>query len=262
MPIARVNGVDLFFETTGDGPPLLLIAGLASDSASWAPIAGMLSKHFRLIMPDNRGSGRTRDGGGPLSLEMVADDCAALLDLLEIAEADVLGHSMGGAVALMLAATRPERVRKVVVAASAAQLSARNRELMGDLARLRASDCDEKLFYRLFFYWLFRDEFFEDPAMVDEAAELAANYPFQQSREDFDRQIEAALAVDPGDLLEQIKAPILALGGEHDRLVPPRDLAAFADMGARVEFLAGAAHSLHWDDSQGFVAAVASFLQD
>lgn len=262
MPFASVNGVELFYSTAGEGPPLLLIAGLASDNVSWAPIIAPLAERFRLIMPDNRGSGQTILGGASVSLEEMANDCAALLDYLGARSADVLGHSMGGTIAGLLAAARPDRVRRLVISSSAARLSGRNRELMSDFARLRASGIDEALFYRLFFYWLFRDDFFESAAAVEDAARLSAIYPHRQSAENFLKQVEAVLSFDPQARMKEIRAPLLVLGGARDRLVPPEELSPFRTVAdARIELIGAAAHSIHWDDPQGFVAAVTSFLE-
>jgi pimeloyl-ACP methyl ester carboxylesterase len=261
MPSVAVNGVDLHYEIWGEGPPLLLIAGLASDGMSWGPVIGDLSKRFRLIAPDNRGSGRTTLKGAPVSIRAMAEDCAALLAHLDVRRAAILGHSLGGAVAAELAVRRPELCGRLILAASAARMSARNRALMQDFARLRKSGVSEALFYRLFFHWLFRDEFFENPATVDEAAALAATYPFRQSAEDFERQVKAALDAGPPDGLERLKSPLLILVGGKDRLILDDDWAAYRALaGARVKRLQNAAHSLHWDDPKGFLAAAEAFL--
>jgi pimeloyl-ACP methyl ester carboxylesterase len=262
MPFARINGVELFYATTGEGPPLLLVAGIASDHLSWLPVVAPLAARFQLIMPDNRGSGQTIYGDAPASLPAMAQDCAALLDHLGVGSANVIGHSMGGVVAAILAASQPERVRRLVVAASAARLSRRNRELMSDFARLRAAGVDEALFYRLFFYWLFRDDFFEDAAAVEEAVQLAAAYPHRQQKEGFLRQVEALLDFDAEARLQEIRAPLLILGGACDRLVAPKELSSYARaLDARVQLIGAAAHSLHWDDPAAFVAAVLEFLE-
>ncbi|CAG0973000.1 partial Putative non-heme bromoperoxidase BpoC, partial [Gammaproteobacteria bacterium] len=79
MPTLDLPDLSLHYEDRGSGPPLLLVAGLASDSFSWLPVATPLAARFRTIMPDNRGVGRTRPQDGPCSIDAIADDCAALL---------------------------------------------------------------------------------------------------------------------------------------------------------------------------------------
>ena len=65
MPALELPDLSLHYEDRGSGPPLLLVAGLASDSFSWLPVATPLAVRFRTIMPDNRGVGRTRPQDGP-----------------------------------------------------------------------------------------------------------------------------------------------------------------------------------------------------
>src|SRR5690606_35934259 len=115
MPDFDNNGARVHYELVGSGPPLLMLAGIASDGASWGPLTPLLADRFRLILVDNRGSGRTvTRGETPLAIADMADDAAALLDRLGIAEAAVVGHSLGGLLGLLLAARHPARVRRLV----------------------------------------------------------------------------------------------------------------------------------------------------
>jgi len=75
MPNATINDVDLYYEIHGDGMPLMLVAGLASDSQSWQTILGHLSRQCLLIAPDNRGAGRTKPQAIEISIRHIADDC-------------------------------------------------------------------------------------------------------------------------------------------------------------------------------------------
>ena len=113
MPQFDNHGASLFYETSGAGRPLLLIAGLASDMASWGPLPPLLTGR-QLIMIDNRGCGRTRSEGA-IRIDDMADDCRALLDHLGIAEVDIVGHSMGGMIAAEMAALAPNDVSKLAL---------------------------------------------------------------------------------------------------------------------------------------------------
>ena len=108
MPQFENGAASVYYETTGSGRPLLLIAGTATDCTSWGALLPLLpSRQYILI--DNRGSGQTRVDG-PIELAEMVDDCAALLDHLGLERVDVVGHSLGGFLGLALAATHPERV--------------------------------------------------------------------------------------------------------------------------------------------------------
>ena len=106
MPQFEHNRASIHYESVGEGKPLLFIAGTASDGASWSPILPLL-RGRRLILIDNRGSGRTKVEG-PIEIAEMADDAAALLAHLGLAQVDVLGHSLGGFIGLLLALKHPE----------------------------------------------------------------------------------------------------------------------------------------------------------
>lgn len=269
MPHAAVNGVRLYYEVAGDAsaPPLLLIAGLASDSASWAPVAGPLSKHFRLIMPDNRAVGRTAPLDAPTGVSAMADDALALLDHLGVARAHLLGHSMGGNVAALMAARAPERVAGLILAASpAADVGAgpRNRALLQTLTDLRMTGASEELWHRTFFLLLFKPDFFASDAVVDEAVRMALAYPERQLAPAFAHQVSSLLAERVTIPFDKITAPTRLLCGRHDLMFPPHEIAESAQTsGFDAPLVAvGAGHALHWDDPTWFCERTAEFLSE
>ena len=91
MPHISLNGINLYYESPGHGNPLMLIAGLASDFQSWLPVTVSLSRHYRLILPDNRGAGRTKPMDVETSISRMADDLATLIEKLSIKRTHVLG---------------------------------------------------------------------------------------------------------------------------------------------------------------------------
>src|SRR5262245_37969923 len=99
MPKVPANGIELYFETHGDGEPLLLIAGFACDHTMWSDVIGVLAGHYRVIVFDNRGVGRSTSPDSPYTIRMMAGDAAALLDEIGVGPAHVAGYSMGGQIA-------------------------------------------------------------------------------------------------------------------------------------------------------------------
>ena len=95
VPIANVNGIDLFYECVGDGPTLLLIHGLGSSGDDWAFQRDDFARVRTLVMPDLRGSGRSAKPAGPYSIAQFASDFWALVDSLHIVELEILGFSLG-----------------------------------------------------------------------------------------------------------------------------------------------------------------------
>lgn len=102
-------------EWDGDGVPVLLISGLGGFRASWRPIAEQLAPEFRVVAPDNRDAGESDSEATDYTISDMADDVAALMTALGIEHAAVVGHSMGGFIALHLAVEHPERVSRLVL---------------------------------------------------------------------------------------------------------------------------------------------------
>jgi pimeloyl-ACP methyl ester carboxylesterase len=116
---AKVNGVELYYEIHGDGPPLIMLHGGVTPSDMFgAPLAEMAKAH-KVVAPHFQGHGLSKDSSRPWSSEVFADDVAALMGQLGIEKASVMGYSSGGLVALQLAIRHPERVDRLIVISSA-----------------------------------------------------------------------------------------------------------------------------------------------
>jgi len=129
-PNGRVGGLE-----TGDGPPLVLLAGLGSTAAIWGDLPEVLGRHFRVLALDNRGVGGSRSGPA-FTFDGAVTDVEAVLDARNAERAAVLGASMGGVIALHAALASPARYSRLVVASSAGHLSSHGRralELLRDL---------------------------------------------------------------------------------------------------------------------------------
>jgi pimeloyl-ACP methyl ester carboxylesterase len=111
---APVNGLQMYYEIHGKGEPLVLIHGAFSTIEFWGPILTTLAQDHQVIAVELQAHGHTADIDRPFNYEAFADDVAALLEYLGVAQADVVGYSMGANTALRLAIQHPNRVRKLV----------------------------------------------------------------------------------------------------------------------------------------------------
>jgi aminoacrylate hydrolase len=118
MANAELSWGHLYYEDAGGGIPLLLISGLNGLARPWASIVPALVRQFRVISHDHRGLGASDPWSGPYSVEQMVVDVVALMDHLHIQRAHIVGHSLGGAVAQVLAVEHPERVAGLVIYAS------------------------------------------------------------------------------------------------------------------------------------------------
>ena len=277
MPHVRLGGIDLHYARPapcGDGPdrsggrdapprpPLLLLAGMASDSASWSPVLPALAERFDPIAPDARCTGRTRPMPVATSREAMVGDALALLDALGVERCAVLGHSMGAMLGWALAAAAPERVTRLVACAAVPELSRARVALFRSLARLRAG-ADEGEWFRLLFQFLFSPSLFEDAGALDAAVAGALDYPHRQSPEAFARQAEALEGFVRAPDLSAVACPVLAVAAGRDLLARPATVRArhAGQPNVRVATLEGAAHALHWEDPAGFLELVVPFLE-
>ena len=115
LPYADLNSARLRYLDKGSGPTLLLIHGLGATHADWQKQIDFFARVFRVIAPDLRGHGDS-EGEGPFNVDRLATDLSLLMDILKVGSFFVIGHSMGGAVAMQLALFKPERVKKLVLA--------------------------------------------------------------------------------------------------------------------------------------------------
>lgn len=116
MPFIQTRGARIFYEVSGEGPPVLLIQGIGVIGEGWRPQVRGLADRYRLIWFDNRGIGASTQEPGaprPLTIADMAADGLAVLDALAIEQAHIVGHSMGGVIAQQLALTAPARVRSL-----------------------------------------------------------------------------------------------------------------------------------------------------
>jgi pimeloyl-ACP methyl ester carboxylesterase len=115
---APANGLEMYYEIHGEGPPLVLLHGAYMTVDLMAPLVPGLAASRRVIAVEQQGHGHTADIDRPITYEQMADDTAALLGHLDVGRADVVGYSMGGGVALQMAIRHEDVVRKVVVASA------------------------------------------------------------------------------------------------------------------------------------------------
>jgi pimeloyl-ACP methyl ester carboxylesterase len=259
MPDFVRDDATIHYESIGSGSPLLLIPGIGSDGASWAPTIELLSDRYRVTTIHNRGAGQTRHEG-PITIPDMIEDCRVLLDHLGLDKADIVGHSLGALVALRVAATNPVRVHRLVTVAATPFLTAKQMMLFDEQVQLKFEQNPERWFTQ-FFQWMRSDAFFVDPAKVAAAAKAAADYPFNRSPTDFAQQVSALKtlgAINPA----AIGIPMLVIAAELDVLFPAASIAAAyrSIPNTRVEIISGAAHSVAVEAPQKVAEVIRSFL--
>ena len=121
MPTVRTDDAEIYYETHGQGQPFLFFSETACDGQIWKLYqVPEFAKDHMVIIHDYRGTGRSSKPAIDYATKMFCDDAVALLDHLNVKDAIVLGHSMGGRVAQLLALDHPQRVKKLILASTGA----------------------------------------------------------------------------------------------------------------------------------------------
>lgn len=128
MPKLTVQDIDLYYEVSGQGQPLLFIHGLGSSTRDWERQAAFFSRHYQVIIFDLRGHGKSDKPPGPYSVQLFASDTARLIGSLGIGNTHVVGLSMGGMIAFQLALETPELVSSMVIVNSGPEFLVRTRK--------------------------------------------------------------------------------------------------------------------------------------
>jgi 3-oxoadipate enol-lactonase len=258
MPFAELSdrGIRLYYELRGAGPPLTYLGGTGGDLRR-APNAleVMLAKHFRVLMLDQRGMGRSGKPDVPYAMADYAEDAAALLDHVGWARCPVLGYSFGGMVAQELALRHPERLERLVLLSTTAggaggasyplhelsdltpeQLALRMVEL-GDRRRGARWRAEHPGMQRAL----------ADEALV--ALRLGAEEPGHAIGAR--RQIEARRMHDTWERLPGLRLPVWVFGGRYDGIAAPEAVERLAGRipGAKLEFFEGG-HLFYLQDAR------------
>jgi pimeloyl-ACP methyl ester carboxylesterase len=283
MPIATTaDGLQINYIDEGAGEePLLLVFGLGSVSAL-APDAwlSILRERFRLLRLDNRGTGRSSNPTSPFRVEDMAADALAVLDAAGIDRAHLYGHSMGGMIVQAMARDHPDRVRRLVLEATApsagAALDATNTspdpasvewrqtfsfdtidDARADEAAITPASA--RAYFGIFLSSAFRDSALGEQTLTELTGIYAGNR--SPSWRTLRWQSEAVMAFDNWDGLTRTVAPTLVVHPEHD--IPPLPQAqAMADalVDGRLVVVPGVGHDVRWELPVGGAELIVDFL--
>lgn len=206
-----VNGISLYIETRGDGRPLILLHGGLGSGEMFGPVLPALANHHRVIAVDLQGHGRTADIDRPIDVRLMADDIAALITHLGLDKPDLVGYSIGGAVALHTAAKYPAMVGRLVIASVNIRPDAiypQIREQQGQVSAAAAQFMTETPMYQLYQRVAPHPEHF--PRLLDKIGEAMAK--------DFDYSAE----------VRGLWVPTLIVAADADMAPPSHYVEVFA----------------------------------
>lgn len=201
--VHRINGADLYVETRGSGPPLVVLHGFFGCGATWSPHVERLAERYQLIVPDLRGHGRSSFPDGKFSHRQTGRDVLGLLDKLGLSRVRALGISSGGMTLLHAAVSQPERFESLVLIGATTHFPDEARAIMAQTTSLDAIPSDVVDELRA---CVARGE----PQMRDLVRTF---HGFKDSRDDMNLTEQD---------LRRITAPTLVVHGDRDPFFPVR----------------------------------------
>jgi 3-oxoadipate enol-lactonase len=260
VPEITANRIRLYYELHGsaDAEVLVLSNGVLMSTASWAYQTPVLSQHYRLLLYDCRGMWQSEHPPGPYSMELHADDLAALLAGLGISRAHIGGISYGAEISMVFALKYPEKTRSLVLSSAVSQVDRVLRAVMESwIAAVEAKD--PEMFFRVTY-----------PTNFSEGWIAANQQALDMAREryetlDYDAFLELLLSFSRLDVtadLHNIEAPTLVIVGEEDTLKPRRYSEIIAREIPQAEFaiVPHAGHAVLWEQAGVFNSLILGFL--
>jgi len=272
MPNVKLpTGVDLYYESHGEGEPLILVPSTAYSGEVWKPSQMPLASSFNLIFFDPRGCGRSIATQAVYTIEQMAMDMVALMDHLNIAAAHLLGHSMGGRIALSMTQNFPQRVKSLIMAASGSGPAARpGSDCIPGLPHRLVLDMVEMGFEKFIYHEICEtDTFFtkeyreRQRDKVEEFYKLAwathANLP------EFIHLCMARHNFEGTHRLGDVKAPTLVLIGEADTAgsnhIAQSHILVDRIPGSEIKVLKGQSHGFFWQAPEETNAVILDWVK-
>ena len=265
MPLLECNGAQIFYESTGEGAQTIVFAhGLLWSGEMWAAQVAEFSPRYRCVTFDFRGQGKTPVSAEGYGMDALAGDAAALIETLGAGPVHFAGLSMGGFIAMRLAARRPELIRSLLLLDTSAEAEAPEKvpqyRLLGFIGRrlgygLVASQVMPIMFGRTFM---------RDPARKQERDEWRARL-IANDRVGIERALAGVIGRDGiEDELPKITAPTLVIVGDEDVATVPAKAERIRDLipGAKLVVIPRAGHSSTIEEPAAVNAAIAAFLAE
>lgn len=257
-----INGASIHWREAGAGDAVLFVHGFPFDCTIFEPQLAAVPEGWWFVAPDLRGfGGSTAPGGGPLTMDLFADDLVALMDHHGIERAVVCGHSMGGYIALSLARRYAARVRALVFVATRAKADGpetrKNRLAMA--ARVRAEGA-QPLVDSMLPTLLSAHSRMKHPELVDKLTAMMGG----TAPDTLARTLEGmAQRRDYTNDLSSIDIPTMAVRGEQDEIIPAPDMEMIARMvrGAHLESIGLVAHLPNLEAPDFFNHALEKYLK-
>ena len=264
MPTAKINGINIYYESHGIGFPLVLAYGIGGNTTEWEPQIEPFSQPYRFIVWDPRGHAQSESppNADQYTQDIFAQDLEGLLDHLGIEQAYVGGLSMGGGIATRFTILNPQRVAALLIfdsfSAAGLETPPENRRMREDIIRLS----ETKGMSAVADYAIKNNPNISQTAALSEEHENRIHQMYQALNPvGYAHSTRMILnAVFDASLLEGIKAPTLVLAGQEDGALPACRFIHEKIKDSQLVVIPGAGHLSNLDQPEAFNHAVLEYL--
>lgn len=220
MPTIKVNNLSMYYESHGQGEPIVFVAGFSCDLSAWSGIVDFFKNDFQVILFDNRGAGQTDITAAPYTIEQMAADTAGLCDALGIKQAHFVGNSMGGFILQALARHHPQLVKSMVLSNSALSAKCGFHIYAAAQLSLLKADAPMRALVHASCGWAFSYAFLMQPGMLEQLIQLTLDNPHPFTVNGYEGQYAALDQFDSSSWAHEINVPVLVMSGSEDLILP------------------------------------------
>jgi 3-oxoadipate enol-lactonase len=256
--VKRPDGVNIYYETVGEGRPVVLVAGLGDDRTSWSGQVPALAGDHLVVTFDNRGIGNSTVPSGPYSIEQMADDAHAVVEELGLAAVSAIGSSMGGAICQRWALRYPGDLERLVLTNTWAERDAFLDAVFAHWIALGEDGSGQRILESLLVFCFSAGYLRSNPTTVRDF--LALPPPPAAG---FAGGAHACRGHEALDDLDEIRQPTLVIAGGRDILTRPELSERIVELlpVARLALLPSG-HMIFWERPEAFTDLVRRFLEE
>lgn len=263
MPTVRAGAVDVFYEDTGSGPPVVWIPGTGLHGSTWHHQVAEFSARHRCVTLDLRGSGRTVGGSEPFTVADLADDVAGLLDALGTGPVHLVGLSLGSAVIQQIALRRPDLARSAVLVGTWSSTAREPHIRRHFESRLYALEHGPVDVFAQFAFWMSAPSVFDHEPDRQREVEQDLTAHTSTRLDGTAQHFRADLSHETRDQLSQVDCPTLVVHGAEDLITLPwyNETVASLIPGASLLSIPHGGHLVWLERHEEVTAAIGEFLQ-
>jgi pimeloyl-ACP methyl ester carboxylesterase len=263
MALIKANGIEIYHEISGSGPPLVLIMGLGCSARQWQWMVPVFAESFQVIAFDNRGVGRSGKPDMEYTTDLFADDISALLKALHVDKAHIFGVSVGGMIAQRFALKYPGMVDRLVLGCTMPGFTYMppSPEDLESMQQSQVLPLEESV--ELMMGLFLSEQFFSDkPDPVVKLKEVMMIEKEEQGEDAFLLQLGAAASHNTIDEVKNIKSPTLVITGDEDPIAPVKNSRFLADQipDSRLAEIPGVRHAFWVERFEEACGTIINFL--